>query len=255
MKGTVTTILTVSQMRAKPEDTSELVSQVLFGETAEVVDKYKKDWIKIRMTYDGYEGWVDKKQFISSGPAEAENVSISLELFHNIFCDDKSTWITMGAELPSFDGMTCMINDNQFRFSGQAVLKGQLPNNGMSIEKIARQWMNAPYLWGGRTPAGIDCSGFTQVVFKCVGIPIPRDSRDQADEGAMIDFVASAQAGDLAFFSKESERISHVGIVLPDRQIIHASGKVRIDTLDHYGIFNHDIQEYTHRLKIIKRYL
>lgn len=111
-----------------------------------------------------------------------------------------------------------------------------------------------PYLWGGRTPFGIDCSGFSQLVYKCAGIQIDRDSKDQAHQGAVVDFVSMSKPGDLAFFSKASEQITHVGIVLPDDEIIHASGKVRIDTLDHYGIFNNDIQEYTHRLKIIKRY-
>ena len=99
----------------------------------------------------------------------------------------------------------------------------------------------------------MDCSGFTQVVYKCLGFQLKRDSIEQAEQGEAIDFINLARSGDLAFFSKASEKITHVGIMLNANKIIHASGSVRIDTVDHYGIFNEELQEYTHRLKIIKR--
>ena len=255
MKGRITTYLTVCPIRAKPDDKSELVSQILFGECAEVIDKHKGDWIKVRMEYDAYEGWTDKKLFIPATDSMPGPPALSLDLFQNVFSDDASTWITIGAELPRFDGMTTYIEGRKFRFSGQAVFPDQMNPDSESIEKIARKMINVPYLWGGRTPAGVDCSGFTQLVFKCVGIKLNRDSGQQAMQGSSVDFVSTAQTGDLAFFTKETEQISHVGIVLSDGNIIHASGKVRIDSIDHYGIFNRDIQEYTHRLRIIKRYL
>jgi cell wall-associated NlpC family hydrolase len=115
--------------------------------------------------------------------------------------------------------------------------------------------MNAPYMWGGRSPFGIDCSGFTQLIFKCLGIALLRDSKDQARQGEVVHFISQIKPGDLAFFSKNTDQVTHVGIVMEDFKIIHASGRVRIDTIDHYGIFNNEIQEYTHRLKIIKRLL
>ena len=255
MKGKLTTLLTICPVRSKPDDTSELVNQILFGEEVIVLDKGKNDWLKIRSEYDGYVGWVDQKQFVPSDSGR-QKVFYCADLFESVFGDEKSTWITLGAELPDFDGMTSTLGGYKFRFSGQAIIPGQI--NGdlkEGIERIARKLLNAPYLWGGRSPAGIDCSGFTQIVFKCIGIPLLRDAKDQATQGEIVDFASSAISGDLAFFTKHTEKISHVGIVLPNNKIIHASGHVRIDTYDHYGIFNNEIQQYTHRLKIIKRYL
>ena len=232
-----------------------MVSQFLFGEKATVIDRFKDNWIKIRMLNDDYEGWIDQKQLrvVENGTAKMVS-SLSYELFHNIFSDTHSTWITLGAELPQYDGMIAHISDLQFRFSGQVIDPARFENKAEAIERLARRMINTPYLWGGRSPFGIDCSGFTQLIFKCVGIPISRDSSDQAKEGKMIDFASSSKSGDLAFFTKKTDKISHVGIILPENKVIHASGKVRIDTIDHYGIFNNEIQQYTHRLKIIKRY-
>lgn len=160
----------------------------------------------------------------------------------------------MGAELPAYDGMISKLAEVNYRFSGQAIKSEDMQVDGELIEKLARRLINTPYLWGGRTPLGIDCSGFTQLIYKCVGLAILRDAKDQATQGETIDFVTAARPGDLAFFTKTTEKITHVGIILPDMQIIHASGHVRIDAMDHYGIFNREIEEYTHRLKIIKRY-
>ena len=256
MKGLITSILSICPLRSQPDDSSEMISQVLFGEQAEVLEKYKENWIKIRLINDQYVGWADQKQFVSiESRSDSAPSILSYELFHNVFSDDASTWITLGAELHDYDGITANVGSKNFRFSGQVIRPEQFVEKAEAIEKMSKRLLNAPYLWGGRSPFGIDCSGFTQLIFKCVGIAIARDSSDQALSGQMIDFVSSAQCGDLAFFTKKTDKISHVGIVLPDNQIIHASGKVRIDTLDHYGIFNNEIQQYTHRLKIIKRYI
>jgi cell wall-associated NlpC family hydrolase len=110
-------------------------------------------------------------------------------------------------------------------------------------------------MWGGRSPFGIDCSGFTQIIFKCIGISLKRDAYQQAEAGVVVDFIQSAELGDLAFFHNDEGKITHVGMVLKDQKIIHASGKVRIDTLDHYGIFDAEKKKYSHQLKIIKRVL
>ncbi len=246
--------MTVCPLRAKPEDSSEMITQLLFGESAVVLQQHKKNWTKIKLDYDGYEGWIDTKQLVKIKERDASSCAYSLELFDTIFADTKSTWVTLGAELPLYDGMISKVDQIAYRFSGQAVKKKDLHVDGDLIEKLARRLINTPYLWGGRTPLGIDCSGFSQLIYKCVGLEILRDARDQATQGDTIDFVSAARPGDLAFFTKQTDKISHVGIILPDMQIIHASGHVRVDVLDHYGIFNKEIQEYTHRLKIIKRY-
>jgi cell wall-associated NlpC family hydrolase len=123
------------------------------------------------------------------------------------------------------------------------------------LEKVALRFLHAPYLWGGRSPLGIDCSGFTQVLYKCLGIAIPRDAYQQADIGKTVNFAEEATLGDLAFFQNETGKITHVGMILKDKKIIHSSAMVRIDTFDHFGIFNADTNKYSHQLKIIKRIL
>jgi len=250
-----TTKLSVCPVRARAEETSEMVTQLLFGELVEVVEEKKGGWSKIRMLHDKYEGWIDSKMLVSSDYVDADRISYCMDLFGQVFADNHSTWITLGATLPDHDGMVAQLGDITLRYSGQAVKASSINPSKERIKRLALKLLNTPYLWGGRTPLGIDCSGYTQLVLRCNGISIPRDASDQARTGEAIDFVSEADVGDLAFFSKKSEKITHVGIILEDQKIIHASGRVRIDTLDHYGIYNDEIQEYTHRLKIIKRYL
>jgi len=253
VKDTVTTILSICPIRSRPDDTAEMISQLLFGEQAQVIDISKKSWTKIRLTSDAYEGWIDQKMLVEDDTSTSTE-AIAMDVITSIFADDRHTWISMGARLPAYDGMSCLIGGRRFRYGGQAIIKDQLAPSAQYIDKVARKLLFAPFLWGGRSALGIDCSGYTQLVFKCCGISISRDAQHQVDQGTVVDFVDSSRLGDLAFFTKESDRISHVGIILEDGKIIHASGRVRIDNLDHYGIFNEDTQRYTHRLRIIKRY-
>jgi len=108
-------------------------------------------------------------------------------------------------------------------------------------------------LWGGRSPFGIDCSGFTQMVYKLCGMPLKRDAWMQAEQGQDIHLLDETQPGDLAFFDNEEGRIIHVGILTTKNRIIHASGKVRLDSIDHQGIFNSETKRYTHNLRLLKR--
>jgi len=114
-------------------------------------------------------------------------------------------------------------------------------------------FLNAPYLWGGRTPFGIDCSGFTQIIYRLQGIKIPRDAYQQADLGTPLNFIEESEEGDLAFFNNNEGKIVHVGLIMKNNQIIHASGKVRIDKIDQKGIFNIEKNKHTHKLRIIKK--
>ncbi len=250
-------ILSVAPLRSQPSHKSEQLSQLLFGETCTILEK-NKEWLKIRCDFDNYEGWVlgvQVKELTSKDfTALAQNIGIALDIVSTANSSDNSIPIVIGSSLPQFDGINFRLGKEKFIYNGQSIQPDQQLHT-LLIEKIALKYLNAPYHWGGRSPFGVDCSGFTQVVFKCVGVSIKRDAWQQAEGGVALDFVENAATGDLAFFNNDEGKVIHVGIILKDNKIIHASGKVRIDTLDHYGIFNADTKKYSHQLKIIKRYL
>lgn len=264
--------LSVVPVRKEPSDKSEMVTQLLFGETFRITEN-KKKWLKITITQDDYVGWIDEKQFLPITDKyfhelKKSKVAYSLDLVQSATSDKRHVPILIGSTLPNFDGINFQLHKEKMIYNGQALVPENNSYNGNLILKVAMKYLNAPYLWGGRSPFGIDCSGFTQVVFKILGIFLKRDAYQQAEMGSTVNFVEETQDGDLAFFENEERKISHVGIVIKDtptekltlennknRHIIHASGKIRIDQLDHYGIFNLNRKKYSHKLRIIKRIL
>lgn len=246
-----------SPLRAFPDDKSEMVSQILFGESGKILRKKGKNWIKISCTMDGYEGWTDPKTVFFLTEKEfakcCEAPAYSTDIVSYLINGDITTPVLLGSNLPKFDGIGFYHPEYKYVFNGGAIQPQTARINKEILIKIAKKYLNAPYLWGGRSPFGIDCSGFTQVVFKTCGYTLPRDAYQQAEHGEMVDFVEIAEPCDLGFFQNEEGRITHVGIILENQEIIHASGRVRIDKLDHEGIFNRQTKKYTHRLKWIKR--
>ena len=250
--------LSVVPVRSSASDKSKMISQLLFGEIVELLES-KSSWTKVRCMWDNYIGWVDLKQLkiITQDDVDTykNNYSHSLELVQGAMTEGHYVPITIGATLPRFDGLKFNLNGSSFTFSGQAISPQEIEPSVELLLKIARRYLYAPYLWGGRSPLGIDCSGFTQMVFKIIGTPLPRDAAQQVEEGELIDFVEQALPGDLAFFKNKKGKVVHTGIIMPEGQIIHASGQVRIDKLDHFGIFNVDQNKYSHKLRVIKRIL
>jgi len=250
--------VSIAPMRAHPSDKSEMVSQLLFGEAVEIQDS-RDTWRMVSCAWDGYAGWVDSKQLTPLSEEEytgyQRHQTLSLSLVEGLMASDHFVPLTMGAVLPRYDGLRCSLGGQSYQFSGPVVTPDTQQLGIKWIIKIARRYLNAPYLWGGRSPFGIDCSGFTQMVFKTAGVRLFRDASQQVVQGRPIDFAEQCQSGDLAFFDNGRGHITHVGIILPECHIIHASGKVRIDKLDHFGIFNSEQNRYTHQLRIIKRLL
>ena len=240
-------------LRIEPSDRSEIVSQVLFGEHFEILEK-EKQWSKIKIYFDDYEGWVDSKQYqlMSKENYETlckEAIILNSDLVEYISAPNNVLIpITLGASL-SFLNHTD-INSSNYEFEGLKT-SGIKPKS--SIVDTAHLYINAPYLWGGKTPFGIDCSGFTQMVYKLNGYKLLRDAAQQASQGEVLSFIEESEPGDLAFFDNEEGKIIHVGIMLENNYIIHASGKVRIDRLDHLGIYNAELNRHTHRLRVIKK--
>lgn len=245
--------LAIVPVRAEASDRSEQVSQLLFGEHFKIIELTAK-WAQIELAYDGYIGWIDSKQFQS---ISQENYLILNEL-PNVLNADLIEYITspnnqlmpiaLGASLSFLEYEA--INSSKFIFDGMKVC-GIKPKS--EIIKTAFMYLNAPYLWGGKTPFGIDCSGFTQMVYKLNGYRLFRDASQQASQGVPLSFIEESEPGDLAFFDNEEGNIIHVGILMENNYIIHASGKVRIDRLDHLGIYNADTNRHTHKLRVIKK--
>ncbi len=250
--------VSIAPMRAEPSHRSEMTSQLLFGETVEVRGA-RGPWLQVVCSWDGYTGWVQSVQLKRITRQEYEacerDYALSVSLVEGLMAADHIIPLPLGAVLPEFDGLRCRLAGKFYRFSGSTVTPGQVAPNGDWIVRVARKYLYTPYLWGGRSPFGIDCSGFVQMVFKSAGIRLSRDAHQQVAQGVIVDFTEQCQAGDLAFFDDHRGHIHHVGIVLPDCHIIHSSGHVRIDKFDHFGIFNAEIGHYTHQLRIIKRLL
>lgn len=248
-------ILNSIALRLLPSDKSEMVSQVLFGESFEVLDK-NSNWLKIKLTFDAYEGWIDQKQQLSLTEdqyqiLQNENTTFVFDLV-NVASFNKTNFLTLsiGAQLPLFKDQFTLLDNFNYHFEGSTTSK-QLPKS--QLTNLAYIYLNAPYLWGGKTPFGIDCSGFTQMVYKLSGYKLFRDASQQATQGESLSFIEESEPGDLAFFDNEEGQIVHVGIILANHQIIHAHGKVRIDMLDHSGIYNVDTNRHTHKLRVIKK--
>lgn len=251
--------LSLVPVRKDPADTSEMTTQLLFGDHYSVLE-YSEDnkWLRIRIYHDDYEGWIDHKQHKSiSGEyfdeINANDYKIATDLSSTILYKKKPLVIVMGSVLPVSTHELFDLEE-QFAFNGESKNLGQ-KRDFEFVRLIAEKYLNAPYLWGGKSPFGIDCSGLTQMVFRISGYPLKRDTHEQIKQGEPVENLKSAKPGDLAFFTNSKNQISHVGILLAHDKIIHASGSVRIDFIDERGIFIESKGTYTHSLERIKRIL
>lgn len=249
--------LSIVPLRLEPSDASEMVNQVVFGEHFEVLEKTKK-WSKIRLSFDNYEGYIDNKQYEEISTERHQSLSSEKAIYAGELIDfitdnnHNLTTIPLGARLPFFNDNKLHINDTSFIYEGKTNHE-KLPKS--ALIDCAFLFLNVPYLWGGKSPFGIDCSGFTQTVYKLCGYNLLRDAKQQATQGEVLSFIEESEPGDLAFFDNQDGVITHVGIIMNDYNIIHAHGKVRVDKLDHSGIYNVDTEKHTHKLRVIKRFI
>ena len=238
--------LSIVPVRIVDSDKSEMINQLIYGDIIEILEE-KEKWVKIKSVFDDYIGWIDKKQYFKID----DNITVDLK--NPVYCIDlvefiennnnELVTIPIGSDISNISLMN-------HKFEGKTI-SGK--NNRNSIVNTALLFLNSPYLWGGKTPFGIDCAGFTQMVYKINGYKLSRDAKDQANQGETLSFIEESEAGDLAFFNNDQGDIIHVGIILQNNHIIHASGKVRIDRIDHSGIYNNDLNKHTHSLRYIKK--
>lgn len=239
-------------LRSGPSHKSEMLSQILFGEKYRITDKIGH-WYKIETLFDNYSGWIDVnhlQQTEDHGEMNSHVLNRPLLCFKN---DKTKLVLEAGCEIynPDFGEMEFLAGKDKFSVGSD--FNPAFFTSGDSFTDTALKFINCPYIWGGRIPSGIDCSGFVQLVYKIHGIKIPRDSWQQAEAGENISFIDEAVPGDLVLFDDERGKISHVGMILSKGLVIHASGRVRIDNIDHQGIFKNEIKGYSHKLRTIRR--
>lgn len=242
--------LSIIPVRTGPEEICEMTTQLLFGEHFKILES-RKLWSKIRVTFDKREGWILNRQLDFITKEEFDEVHTKTKQF----AADLISYIERDNSMlvPILLGSTVnTFKNGNIEFEGNVVVSKQEKGN---LIKVALLYLNAPELWGGKTPFGIDASGLTQMVYKVNGHSLLRGAEEQASQGTPLSFVEESEAGDLAFFDNANGVIDHVGIIMDNNYIIHVNGTVRIDRLDHTGIFNNTLRNYTHKLRVIKKIL
>ena len=259
---------TVTPVRQEPSEGSEQLTQLLFGEVCEVLDRLPR-WTKIRSTVDGQEGWVDFKM-LSLDEEEVRQLGEEAVVAAPIaVATDMETgeelMLTLGTRLSNYAHGTFEVLNKKYLIAPSCInnIKEVSSISGTELQNnvcvTAQTLLNAPYLWGGKNSMGMDCSGFTQVVYSAFGVNLLRNAREQMTQGNIVSSLSEAQPGDLAFFDHadrdpKATNISHVGLLLDNKKIIHCSGCVHVDDIDEMGIHLPD-GELTHHLVQIKRYL
>jgi cell wall-associated NlpC family hydrolase len=244
-------------LRASDNDISEMTSQLLFGERVEIIET-RENWLLVRSQSDNYVGWVNREMVKLLNLKQEQSLigilpyCVSRPLLVCQNSANQNVYLPGGSLLPAYKNGKCTIGDETFTLNTiEETFSTKI--DGEKLAEIAKQYLNAPYLKGGKSIFGIDSSGLIQVVYSIGGILLPRDAAKQVDSGIVIDFISEAKAGDLAFFENAEGNIVHVGILLNQNQIIHLAGCVHIETIDSQGIISSETGKYTHKLRVIKR--
>lgn len=247
----------VAPLRIEPDHRSEMVSQLLFGECCIISVVEKNGWVKIVNKLDAYTGWCRQShlQDIDDTHYYLEDNLLTGDWVNEIDYNGHSMWVPFGSSLTDIKNGHVLWGNNTVQYKVKIWEPSKAKHDATTIKQLAFTFLNTTYLWGGRSVFGIDCSGFTQLVYKFLHIHLLRDAQQQSTEGELVGFLQQAKCGDLAFFDDEQGQIIHTGILLGPDEIIHAAGKVKIDKIDSQGIVDSDTGLRTQKLRFIKRYL
>lgn len=250
-------LVPLANLRSEPDHKAELKTQLILGDIFEILNE-NNEWLFIKNYFDNYEGWINKKGTIPLDILTFKNYQNNKTFCNELISTVKDEnnnifFIFCGSWLHNYNEKENSFAIGEKKFFLQNKLK-KLNLTTSNIISLAIKFLNSPYLWGGVSIAGIDCSGLTYITHRVFGIKILRDSFKQAELGTDVYFIENARKGDLLFFGNNNI-ITHVGLYLGENKIIHSSGFVRIDYVDNYGIYNSEIKQYTHNLIKIKRIL
>ncbi|MCF6404230.1 C40 family peptidase [Chitinophaga filiformis] len=251
------TVVPVMPLRAEPSHKSEIISQALWGECSEIIITGNDGWVKVKCQFDGYEGWAtfNHLEIIDEQLFNAPYTHYTTGWVNKVLLNGKPMYVPFGCTVKAGTEPVTNWGKAAVQFEEKLAATGKADTvDTAALTDAAFLYLNTAYLWGGKSVFGVDCSGFTQTVYKTLGIDLLRDAYQQATQGETVDFLQEARLGDLAFFDNAEGRITHVGILLNDHEIIHSSGKVRVDPIDNQGITNTDTGVRTHKLRIIKRF-
>ena len=246
--------LSIVPMRAEPREKSEMCTQILFGEHYTILEENGK-WCLVKLAFDNHEGWIDRQIVNEITEDDFARINenpplVTADIFNIVQPQGgyKNFLIVAGSSLPDYDAeqKAFMVGETRYHIHGHTPSFLDRNIREVIIEK-ALNYFNSPYLWGGRSPFGIDCSGFSQILYKMAGIFIPRNAADQSLLGDTLGFLEESRPGDLAFFDNDDGTINHVGVIWEKNKVIHSSGMVRIDNIDQFGIHNVDSKRYSHK--------
>ena len=242
----------------EPDDSSPMVSQLLFGEEFTLMEK-RGDWLSVSLDFDDTLGWVRNQgvelREVDNGKEKRFSRAVCLASLPSTTILDltlgQQRIIPAGAVWNSERGNPMQWYGHSFEMlSEEGFIK---PTPSANPHEIGKRMVSVPYLPGGRSGSGFDGAGLVQVLCRMMGKKIPRFCQQQAELGSTINFMYEVKEGDLAFFDNEENEIIHVGMILNEGSILHADTCVNIDLLDHHGIYSNKRARYTHKLRVIKR--